>query len=307
MNSDAFRKLASTTQYCYKHIINDYLVPHWGDQFAVDIKSLAVEQWLRSLDLAGPTVGKTKYVMMVVFLHAEKYDRIPEGFTANLKSKIAIESSSDYEALILTPKQTFTILNLMKQPESTMTVLVAATGLRFSELAGLQWQDVDYASQCIHVRRTWIDGKMSERLKTKKSRSAVPMAAVLAQFLREWQQSTLYGKPTDWVFASRRTHGRTPRVGNMLVSDHLRPAAIKAGVILKPGQRFGFHNLRHSLSTLLITGKKADVRTTQDIMRHSNSSTTIELYTQSPMEMRIAAQEQVLDAILEEPTTRLPN
>jgi integrase len=86
----------------------------------------------------------------------------------------------------------------------------------------------------------------------------------------------------------------------MLVSDHLRPAAIKAGVILNRGQRFGFHNLRHSLSTLLITGKKAEARTTQDIMRHSNSSTTIALYTQSLMEMRIAAQEQVLSTIPDE-------
>jgi integrase len=86
----------------------------------------------------------------------------------------------------------------------------------------------------------------------------------------------------------------------MLVSDHLRPAAIKAGVILNRGQRFGFHNLRHSLSTLLITGKKAETRTTQDIMRHSNSSTTIALYTQSLMEMRIAAQEQVLSTIPDE-------
>jgi integrase len=307
LNSDAFRKLAHTTQYCYRHIVNDYLVPHWGNQFAVEIKSLAVEQWLRSLDLAGPTVGKTKYVMMVVFLHAEKYDRITEGFTANLKSKIAIESSSDYEAIILTPEQTFTALNLMKQPESTMTLLVAATGLRFSEMAGLQWRDIDYADQCIHLCRTWIDGRVSERLKTKRSRSAVPMAPGLAKFLRKWQKQTLYRKPTDWVFASSRTHGKTPRVGNMLVSDYLRPAAIKAGVKLRKGQRFGFHNLRHSLSTFLITGKKADIRTTQDIMRHSNSSTTIELYTQSPMELRIAAQEQVLSAILEQPTTRRPN
>jgi integrase len=71
LNSDAFNKLAPTTQYCYRHIVNDYLVPHWGDQFAIDIKSLAVEKWLRSLDLAAPTRGKTKYVMMVVFLYAE--------------------------------------------------------------------------------------------------------------------------------------------------------------------------------------------------------------------------------------------
>jgi integrase len=307
LSSDVFLKLAPTTQYCYRHIINDYLVPHWGSQLAVEIKSLAVEKWLRSLDLAGATVGKTKYVMMVVFLHAEKYERIPEGFTANLKSKIAIESSSDYEAVILTPKQTFTILGLMQQPETTMTILVAATGLRCSELAGLQWQDIDYANQCIHVRHTWIDGIISQRLKTKKSRAAVPMAAALARVLKKWQKTTAYGKPSDWVFASSRTHGRTPRVGNMLVADHLRPAAIKAGVVLNPGQRFGFHNLRHSLSSLLITGRKADVRTTQDIMRHSNSSTTIELYTQTTMELMVAAQERVLKAILDQPTVIRPN
>ena len=62
--------------------------------------------------------------------------------------------------------------------------------------------------------------------------------------------------------------------------------------------RFGFHNLRHSLNSLLITGQKSDVRTTQDIIRDSSSATTIGLYTQSPMAQRIAAQESVLSAIL---------
>lgn len=53
----------------------------------------------------------------------------------------------------------------------------------------------------------------------------------------------------------------------MLVSDYLRPAAVKARVlpIAEDGtvydtsgsrvRRFGFHNLRHSLSTALITGE----------------------------------------------------
>ena len=83
-------------------------------------------------------------------------------------------------------------------------------------------------------------------------------------------------------------------MGNMQVADHRRPAAIKAGVNLKPEQRLGSHNLRHSLSSLLITGLKSNVRTTQDILRRSSSATTIELYTQSPMAQRIAAQESVL-------------
>ena len=94
-------------------------------------------------------------------------------------------------------------------------------------------------------------------------------------------------------------------MGNIVAADYLRPAAIKAGVNLKPGQRFGFHNLRHSLSSLLITGKKTDVGTAKDMLRHSNSSTTLDLYTQSPMAERIAAQEQVLNEILTQPTTGL--
>ncbi len=43
------------------------------------------------------------------------------------------------------------------------------------------------------------------------------------------------------------------------------------------------------------------------VMHPSNSSTTIELCTQSPMGMMIAGHEQVLNAILEQATSRRPN
>jgi hypothetical protein len=56
--------------------------------------------------------------------------------------------------------------------------------LRFSEVAGLQWQDVDSAENCPHMRREWIDGRVPEELKTKKSRLGVLMSAGLAPFLR---------------------------------------------------------------------------------------------------------------------------
>jgi hypothetical protein len=88
----------------------------WQDS-AFRIREVSLrELGLRSLDLAAPTRGKTKYVMVVVYLHAEKHERIPDGFTTNLESKIDIETSSNYEAVIVTPKQTFTILKRMGQP-----------------------------------------------------------------------------------------------------------------------------------------------------------------------------------------------
>jgi len=44
-----------------------------------------------------------------------------------------------------------------------------------------------------------------------------------------------------------------------------------------PGQRFGFHNLRHSLATFLIN-KERDTKTVQGLLRHANVSTTLGLY-----------------------------
>gem|GEM_PF-4239263 len=52
----------------------------------------------------------------------------------------------------------------------------------------------------------------------------------------------------DFVFASERRHGKSPRVPSMLVADHLRPAAEKV-ITIPENHRFGFHNLRHALSS----------------------------------------------------------
>jgi integrase len=53
--------------------------------------------------------------------------------------------------------------------------------------------------------------------------------------------------------------GRTPLSASTMAKDNIRPAAIKIGILLEPGQQFGFHNFRHSLATFLINkGKDLD-------------------------------------------------
>jgi len=54
------------------------------------------------------------------------------------------------------------------------------------------------------------------------------------------------------LFPSFKLHGKQPRLGSMIVQDYIRPAAVSAGVIPDDCPRFGFHNLRHGLSTFLI-------------------------------------------------------
>ena len=75
----------------------------------------------------------------------------------------------------------------------------------------------------------------------------------------------------------------------MLVEDHLRPAAVKAGILSShrdshgrlvddDPRRFGFHNLRHSLASFLIR-IRTDPKTVQTLLRHSDVKLTLQFYS----------------------------
>jgi len=135
----------------------------------------------------------------------------------------------------------------------------------------------------------------------------------LASHLEVWRKETPYAKDSDWVFASEKTHGKTPRFGGMLVRDYLYPAAERARILFRQEDgsyvdsigrrvtRFGFHNLRKAVSDYLNEGKKVDVRTIQDTLRHENPEVTLSRYTESSLESRLAAQDVMALAILAEP------
>jgi integrase len=308
--ADTVDPKAHTTIYIYRHIVNDYLVPRWGKRTALGIEPLEIEKWLQALrrekGLANPTLDKTRRVMSIVYKHSQRHGLIPRSEESNPLRFVRCKTTSDYEAIILTPEQAFTVLLNLEEPERTLTLLAAGTGLRISECLGLQWQDVDFAGQVIQVRRTWVHGQLGDP-KTRASKAPVPMHYLLADSMRRWQKDSPYSQPDNWVFPSFRLKGQKPRCANMLVEDYLRPAAVKAGVLAKDdSHRFGFHNLRHSLASYLVRSK-TDPKTVQNLLRHSNVKTTLQLYAHSVSDDRLAAQGQMLAAILQRPVSSAVN
>jgi hypothetical protein len=93
--------------------------------------------------------------------------------------------------------------------------------------------DIDWRNGQINIRRGWSKGK--ETLgKNESSMTQVVMHPVLAQALQGWRrESSVYHRDSDWVFASARSEGKTPRSAGVAGQDYLRPAAVKAGVIPK--------------------------------------------------------------------------
>ena len=79
-----------------------------------------------------------------------------------------------------------------------------------------------------------------------------------------------------------------------MAQDYLRPAAVKAGILTEGDRRrFGFHNLRHSLASYLVTQTKTDIKTVQAMLRHADSGTTLDLYTHAINRDKLVTQNQI--------------
>jgi integrase len=289
-------KLALTTQSNVKHYVNDYLLPRWGASVALDIQPLEIEQWLGSLKRSNPTKDKIRRIMSVIYTRAQKYGLVPRSDSSNPVKWVEQSAKSSYKPIVLDPATAAKIFEQLSGFELALTILVAATGIRISEAMGLKWEDIDYQNKQINLRRVWVSDTIVEKMKTEDSEAPVPLTDLLAQHLRDWQRGTVYGRPTDWVFASAQKKGKSPRSSSVLTWDHLRPAAIAAGVKLKKGQRFGFHNFRHGLASWLVN-QGTDVKTVQGLLRHANVSTTLGLYAHRVNSSMLAAQDSMMRAL----------
>jgi integrase len=167
------------------------------------------------------------------------------------------------------------LLTELQQPYKQMVFLVAATGLRVSELLALKWGDMNFDSLEISLNRGVVHQVIGD-LKTEASRKPLPLDPDLAQSLLEWQRVAVFNTQHDWVFASPEMRGKQPYWPENILRRHIRPAADRCG-IKKP---IGWHTFRHSYATHLKANGE-DVKVVQESLRHANSRITLDTYTQA--------------------------
>jgi integrase len=294
---------SATTVPIVQHYVRDYLIPRWKGVIAEDIPPVEIEEWLASLNtraenpLLRPTISKIKWIMGRVYRVGLKHQLLSKNPMEGVDSVDRFTAKHAYAAIKLTPEQTLAILQRMKNQglHRALVLVCAATALRASELLALRWSDILWMENQIRVSKRWARGADGET-KTEASDAYVPLHSLLAGHLREWKRQSPHAKDGDFVFPSLVANGRIPLSACSFVKDHLRPAAKAAGVAIPEGKRFGLHNLRHSLSSWLVTKAKIDIGTSQAILRDSDREMTL-LYTQSDPTETCAAQGRYLDAL----------
>ncbi len=151
--------------------------------------------------------------------------------------------------------------------DRAMLELFYSTGMRLSELVGLDLDDLDLVSDQVRVR-----GKGKKERLLPVGRPAV--AALRQYYLRRDELPRSPGGDRRAVFVGERGRRLTPRAVQLAIRRLLDA--------VREGQRISTHSLRHSFATHLLDAG-ADLRAVQELLGHASLSTT-QIYTHTSVE-----------------------
>ncbi len=139
--------------------------------------------------------------------------------------------------------------------------MLYSSGLRVSELVGLNHDDLDFFSGLVRVRG-----------KGKKER-IVPVGQIALKTLKDYLDAKCPKEPANAIkrplFISRLGSRLTDRSVRRMILKYVKKSALGKGV--SP------HTLRHSFATHMLD-RGADLRSVQELLGHANLSTT-QIYT----------------------------
>ena len=286
MSEDSSKSFSTRT--AYDVYLRNWIVPAWGEHSLSNVRTVAVEDWLRTLPLANGSRAKIRNLMSTVFNHAMRYEWAEKNPIRLVRQSAKRERTPD----VLTAEEIRGLLGKLEGPYYVMAFLAAVTGLRVSELLALKWEDVDFAAGEMNLTRAIVCQHVGP-LKTAASQKPVPMDAGLSALLLDWRGRCPYNQEQDYVFASLAKDGAQPLWPSSAMSNHIRPAAKLAGIL----KHVRWHVFRHSFATLL-KGNGEDVKTVQESLRHADSKVTLDTYTQGLMPVKREAQRKVFEMIV---------
>lgn len=290
----------------YRQILEGYLIPQLGDIEVQELEAYHFEVYFddmrehgrktREGGLSENTLHK-HYVFLnaalkrAIKLGLKKYNPLDAIDSPTPEKKEApVFSKDEYQKLLEVAKDdllmfTFIFMGLM-------------TGMRKSEMLGLEWSEVDLDNRVLDIKKSMVNVRggylHKEKMKNKSSRRQIKISPTLVEVLKKYRLERnktrlKYGiknlsAEKDFVFCKL---DKTPfalayynRAFNKLLD--------KAGL----PQKFSIHTMRHTFATINVN---SDVKreTVMQMLGHSTIQTTIDLYYHGDLDQ----QDEAISAI----------
>jgi integrase len=285
-----------STKLAYRSYIETHIRPKWADWTLRKLTSkgtpFTIEQWLKTLALAPKTKGNIRNVMAVIFNCAMRWGLLDLGVNPVALVRVKGISRRQTEPRILNSDEIQTLISGLAEPCRTAVIVALSTGLRCSELFALKWLDFNWEQMTVLVRRAIVGGVVGD-VKTKYSESGLPLDPALAEVLFTWKRASMFGAEADWVFASSQKAGELPFRSSKMLEDQIKPAAKAAEL----GEGIGWHTFRHTYSCML-RQLGVDLKVQQELLRHADIRTTLNVYTQAVSEQKRSAHSSVVRMVL---------
>jgi integrase len=279
----------------YRGFFKTWIAPRWGAYKLTDVKAPEVESWLRSIDRANGTKVKIRNLMATLFNHAIRWEFTSSNPITGPSRGSGVRQGGKRmnEPEYLAVEEIHSILGELTDRLRTLVFLIACLGLRFSELRGLKWKDFNADTGTLEIRRGFVKRYLGD-LKSKASHRILPLHPVLVKALLLLRTQSPHNQPEDWIFASTRKNGTVPIWSTSLMEDHVRPAAVRAGVT----KHVNWKLFRTSVATQLNTNGE-NLKTTQRTLGHARgSSVTMDVYTLAVPTTVRAAHDRLVDMVV---------
>lgn len=213
-------------------------------------------------------------------------------------AKTEIEYLDDLQA-----KHLVTLLQAAPSCFRRLALLDLHTGLRRSELLGLEWNDIDWDNKRLRIVRTsqYLShrGVFTDETKNQTSERYIYISDKVITILKEhrqWQLMQAAILRDVWVDSGR--------VGTNEDGTPMKPARLsnwfKKFMKKTDLPHITFHGLRHTYATICIT-KGIDISTVAAQLGHANPTTTLKIYShviQAKQQSAAQLIANVLDSIL---------
>jgi len=300
--------LATTTYDSYKNRINAYIKPEIGYITLQELETYHLMQFFNYLRMHGSIRNKGGLSESTI---KKVYVQLNAALDWAVKAKIlnhnpmkAVESPKpkDTEMPVMTSGEVKLLLDTVEGDMFMHTFLNFAvmTGLRKSEMLGLEWQDIN--DNIVSVRKRLVVSmhtkeKYKHENETKRSASKrdVVMPGKLVDLLKKWKlyQNKIklkhkFRPEKNFVFAKANGEPYYPST----ISHKAKKAILNAGL----SDKYSLHTLRHTFATISLNKNKIPVKIVQQMLGHAKSSTTLDTYTHADLDMQKDAAQKISEA-----------
>lgn len=244
--------------------------------------------------LSGATIRYYHRIISSILQTAVKWQVIE----TNPCSRVSAPKVIKHESRYLDEDQAKYVIELLdREPimQRTMITLFIYSGFRRGELCGLQWSDVDFSSNLIHIQREmqYIPGQgvFTKETKTSGSTRTIKLSSIAFTMLKQykkWQDEERLRLGEAWqqeirekAKAEKKKYNRIEWLFTSWDGMPIRPEYIttwfREFVKCNNLPSVSIHSLRHTNATLMIAGG-ANIRTVSNRLGHAQTSTTTNIY-----------------------------